>query len=83
MSGLPAVGFLWSTEGNAMLHALVVDDEKLTLRYLEEFLAREGFDVSTASTFKEARTELENRLPDVMLVDPNGDTAEDEHPPAI
>jgi two-component system, NtrC family, response regulator AtoC len=52
-----------------MPHALVVDDDLNNLLALTELVEREGFSTSTASTLKDARAQVEARLPDVVLID--------------
>ncbi|MES2354771.1 MAG: sigma-54 dependent transcriptional regulator [Pseudomonadota bacterium] len=52
-----------------MPHALLVDDDTNTLNGLAELVAREGFTVATASTLQEARGQMAQRRPDVVLLD--------------
>jgi DNA-binding response OmpR family regulator len=55
---------------------LVVEDEMLTRRTLEELLAGEGFDVTTAGSVAEATAEVNRRVFDLILLDillPDGD----------
>jgi DNA-binding response OmpR family regulator len=55
---------------------LVVEDELLTRRTLQEFLQREGFAVTTAGTVAEAMAEINRRSYDLILLDivlPDGD----------
>jgi len=52
-----------------MPNALIVDDNKLTLRYLRKLLEGEGFTVKTAGSFQEAAAELREGVPDLLLVD--------------
>ena len=57
-------------------HILVVEDELLTRRTLEELLNREGFVVTTAGTIAEALAEVNRRAYDLILLDlvlPDGD----------
>lgn len=49
--------------------ALVVEDDRLTLRYLAELVEQENFQVTTATTLEEARRALSSEMPDVLLVD--------------
>lgn len=49
--------------------ALILDDEPLTLRVLGNFLAEVGFSVIQASSLSEARSSLEQRVPDVLVSD--------------
>jgi DNA-binding NtrC family response regulator len=49
--------------------ALVVDDDPDFLAGLAELVKREGFEVATAGTLKQARTELDRNPPDILLVD--------------
>jgi len=48
---------------------LVVDDEPIALRNLEKVLAREGYQVSTASSGQAALRQLRHRAFDVVLTD--------------
>jgi DNA-binding response OmpR family regulator len=55
---------------------LVVEDEMLTRRTLQELLQREGFAVTTAGTVAEAMGEVNRRAFDLILLDivlPDGD----------
>ena len=55
---------------------LIVDDEKVIRRSLEEALIMEGYDIFTASSGKEAMSIVKNHMPDLMLIDlrlPDGD----------
>jgi two-component system, NtrC family, response regulator HydG len=52
-----------------MLHALVVDDDASSLNALAELVEAEGFDTATAETLARARTQLGEKLPDVVLSD--------------
>jgi len=52
-----------------MPHALVVDDDANFLLPLAELVEREGFSTSVASSLRDARTLLESRTPDLILVD--------------
>ena len=52
-----------------MPHALVVDDDTNFVLGLAEIVGREGFTTKTATTIKEARSEIAKALPDVLLVD--------------
>jgi DNA-binding response OmpR family regulator len=55
---------------------LVVEDELLTRRMLQELLQREGFAIITAGTVAEAVAEVERRAYDLVLLDlvlPDGD----------
>jgi two-component system response regulator AtoC len=52
-------------------HALVVDDSPDTLQAMEALVSAEGFTVSLAPTAERARAELNERVPDVVLVDLN------------
>ena len=60
-------------------HILVVEDELLTRRTLEELLRREGFSVTTSGTVAEALAEVNRRAYDLILLDlvlPDGDGLE-------
>jgi len=48
---------------------LAVDDEKLVLDFIERYLVRNGFEVRTALTAREAIETLEDFKPDIMLLD--------------
>jgi two-component system response regulator AtoC len=55
---------------------LVADDESGFRVLAEEALSSEGFDVRTAGTLKQARTDIESWAPDVLILDrrmPDGD----------
>src|SRR5688572_11465148 len=55
---------------------LVVEDELLTRRTLQELLQREGFVVTTAGTVAEAIGEVQRRAHDLIVLDivlPDGD----------
>jgi two-component system, NtrC family, response regulator HydG len=49
--------------------ALIVDDDLEVLEVLTEFVKREGFVASVASTIGQAREEIAARPPDILLVD--------------
>jgi two-component system response regulator AtoC len=49
--------------------ALIVDDDLEALQLLDEFVKREGFAVTRASTLRQAREELAANPPDILLVD--------------
>lgn len=58
---------------------LVVEDDLLTRRTLQELLQREGFQVTTVGTVAEARAEVSHRPWDLILLDlilPDGDGIE-------
>lgn len=48
---------------------LIVDDQKGVRRLLEELFKKEGWDVEVASDGKEAIGMVEERLPDIILMD--------------
>jgi len=50
-------------------HALIVDDDPDVVEVLTEFVKREGFSASGASTLSQAREQLAARPPDILLVD--------------
>ena len=52
-----------------MLRALVVDDDVTSQSALAALVRDEGFEVETAGTLADARSSLEGRSPDVMLLD--------------
>ena len=49
--------------------ALIVDDDLEVLQVLAEFVKREGFVASVASTIGQAREEIAANPPDILLVD--------------
>jgi two-component system response regulator AtoC len=53
----------------AMLHALVVDDDKNSQRALATLVAEEGFASETAGSLREARGRVLAQPPDVVLLD--------------
>ncbi|NLV22638.1 MAG: response regulator [Syntrophomonadaceae bacterium] len=48
---------------------LIVDDQKGVRRLLEELFKKEGWDVKVASDGQEAINMVEERLPDIILMD--------------
>ena len=50
-------------------HALIVDDDLEVRQVLTEFVKREGFSATGASTLSQAREELVANPPDILLVD--------------
>lgn len=50
-------------------HILVVDDSKTELHYLSDLLTKRGYSVSTAASGDEAMRSLEQRRPDLILMD--------------
>lgn len=52
-----------------MPHALIVDDDPNFLMALSELVEREGFTTSVASTLEDARACINQKSPDVALVD--------------
>lgn len=50
-------------------HILIVDDDRRLRELLEEYLAREGYDVSTAANAAEARKLVETEMFDLAVVD--------------
>ena len=59
-----------------MPHALLVEDHSGTLSALSDLVKREGFTTAAAASLEEAREQLLNQPPDVILVDlhlPDGD----------
>jgi DNA-binding NtrC family response regulator len=52
-----------------MARALIVDDDSAFVSGLAEVVKREGFTVATAGTLREARRELADAPPDLLLVD--------------
>jgi DNA-binding NtrC family response regulator len=53
----------------AVPRALIVDDDLEVLQVLAEFVKREGFVASVASTIGQAREEIAANPPDILLVD--------------
>ena len=53
----------------AVPRALIVDDDLEVLQVLAEFVKREGFVASVASTIGQAREEMAANPPDILLVD--------------
>jgi len=53
----------------AMIHALLIDDDEDFLTGLTEIAAQEGFEVATAGTLKAARDHLSREPVDVVIVD--------------
>ena len=56
-----------------MENILIVEDEVVISRYLEETLEAEGYSAATANTVEEAMYELDNFTPDLVLMDINLD----------
>src|SRR5690349_471658 len=52
-----------------MPHALAVDDDPNFLMALSELIQGQGFTTHTASTLRDARSQITHRSPDVVLVD--------------
>jgi DNA-binding NtrC family response regulator len=52
-----------------MLRALVVDDDKNSLRALAALVKKEGFATTAAGSLREARSRLQVEPPDVVLID--------------
>ncbi len=52
-----------------MLHALIVDDESVSLRFLSKLVEMEDFHVRTARTLLEARSSIRSKVPDLLLLD--------------
>jgi two-component system, NtrC family, response regulator HydG len=52
-----------------MPHALIVDDDLTFLLGLAEIVGREGFTTATAQSVQEAREQLGQQVPDVVLAD--------------
>ncbi|HEY8020583.1 MAG TPA: sigma-54 dependent transcriptional regulator [Thermoanaerobaculia bacterium] len=52
-----------------MPHALAVDDDPNFLSALAELIEGQGFTTNTASTLRDARTQVHHKTPDVALVD--------------
>ena len=52
-----------------MARILVVDDEKESCRFLEEFLRSKGYDTFTASTWSEALALVKRERPHLVLLD--------------
>lgn len=59
-----------------MLRALIVEDDPASREALVDLVRTVGFGVSTASTLREARRQLRDHAPDLLLTDlglPDGD----------
>ncbi|MBS3927226.1 MAG: response regulator [Sphingomonadales bacterium] len=54
---------------SAPIRLLLVDDEPALREPLAEYLARQGFAVSQAASAAEARSQLRNELPELVLLD--------------
>ncbi|HEV7515494.1 MAG TPA: sigma-54 dependent transcriptional regulator [Thermoanaerobaculia bacterium] len=52
-----------------MPHALAVDDDPNFLSALAELIENQGFTTNTATTLRDARTQVSHKTPDVALVD--------------
>jgi DNA-binding NtrC family response regulator len=52
-----------------MAHALIVDDDADILDWFQELARMEGFTIARATCLREARIELGNQRPDVLLTD--------------
>ncbi|HVR73944.1 MAG TPA: sigma-54 dependent transcriptional regulator [Planctomycetota bacterium] len=52
-----------------MPHALVMDDDPISVQCISQLLKDEGFDVSSAAKVEEARTILQAKAADVLLLD--------------
>jgi DNA-binding NtrC family response regulator len=52
-----------------MAHALIVEDDIDSARMMAALVANEGFSTATAPTLQEARQQLANRSPDLILLD--------------
>jgi two-component system OmpR family response regulator len=52
-----------------MPHAILVDDDAEFLDGLSELVRGDGFTIETAGTFAQAKSLLEKRVPDLLLVD--------------
>jgi twitching motility two-component system response regulator PilH len=50
-------------------HILLVDDSKTELHYLSDLLTKRGYSVATAESGEEAMRRLEERKPDLILMD--------------
>ena len=61
------------------MRVLVVEDDKEIRHFIRSSLSVEGFEVQTAVSVSEAKAMLQNKLPDVMVLDlglPDGDGIE-------
>jgi len=58
-----------SSEERPTPHALIVDDHSGTLSSLAELVERHGFSTSRAGSLADARVQLKERSPDVVLLD--------------
>jgi len=52
-----------------MLQALIVDDESVSLRFLSKLVEKESFHIKTARTLLEARAHIQEKIPDLLLLD--------------
>ena len=52
-------------------YILIVDDDKQVVRYLREALAGNGYDVTTTTSGKRAIDIVEDRMPDLLILDLN------------
>jgi DNA-binding NtrC family response regulator len=52
-----------------LVHALIVDDDELSLRALDKLIQRQGFTTSSARSLAEAEKELSKQIPDLALID--------------
>ncbi len=48
---------------------LVVDDEKCNLRLIEAFLVNEGYEIALAENGKQALSQVQKNVPDIILLD--------------
>lgn len=48
---------------------LIIDDDQVIVKYLEKFLADNGYDVSTAGDGKEGMDLIQRNPPDLILLD--------------
>lgn len=52
-----------------MYKVLLVDDEKMTVEAIENFLIKHGFEVFTAFNGEQAKKKIQENKPDIILLD--------------
>jgi DNA-binding NtrC family response regulator len=56
---------------NTSPHILLVDDDDQVVRYLRRTLEEEGYAVTTATSGKQGLAHIEERMPDLLILDLN------------